>query len=225
MIGPTGRPREGNRLWLVMRIGQGPRWWMPFVVGLILMVSGAIAIIAMALDLKAMHPPGQPGHTGSYFYAPPQLDEKVATWKAYWEPVDGGVHAGSSPLAILVLTLILDFAIFIPGYVLATVSLLGHKYKRTDSPRLHATIRSAALFILLVAVLDLTENFIILYLVGGYWSEPGRQTGPLDVALHWITGAKWTLVAAVVGVVVLLLGISFRGRRKPLDDARASPLR
>ena len=209
MTSPTKRRSAEDRLRGVLRLGQGPRWGISLLFGLVLMVVGATGIIVLGIDLKTMHPPGQPGYTLAHFYGPPDLDVKVDNWSDYWEDLADQTPS-SSPLAIAMLTWIVDFTVFIPGYLLAALTVFGQSLKRSKAGhRLKIIFLIATLLILIVTVLDLSENFISLYLVSAYWSEPGRQPGPLDVVLQWITGTKWTLVAAVfLAAVCALLFIS-----------------
>jgi hypothetical protein len=184
----------------VLKLGQGPRWRIPVLLGLGLGVLGGAGILLLSKELKTMHPPGETGYTLGHFFGPPNLHNKVATWKAYWD-LDTHSHS-TSPLLLGALIMSLDFILFIPGYVFAALAVLGQALTRW---RWKHTFMIAALLILVVAVLDVIENSIMLYLVAHYWNR--GQRGPLDVALGWITKVKWTfaILVSLVAVPALLL--------------------
>ncbi|MGH2555265.1 MAG: hypothetical protein ACRDHO_06070, partial [Actinomycetota bacterium] len=198
---------------------------------------------ALTKQLKAMHVPGQNGWGVQGFIGGSHLDQAVCQWKGFWDPAslpdslpasfpaslcaaDAGPNEALvsqatqaryvSPLWLATLFMILDFALFIPAYIVATVLVMArnHHALSSDWPRLSGWARRTAPLILVVAALDIIENSLTLLLVHDYWNQVGRARGWMDSALGMVASLKWVLGLFVILVVLLLALVRWKDSRQ-----------
>jgi hypothetical protein len=165
---------------------------------------------ALVRQLKAMHLPGETGRGVQGFIGGSHLDLAVRQWHGFWASPDPLIrHATTqryvSPLWLATLTMIIDSAMLVTGYVVTTLVVMARNAKKIGAvrPHLQPILPFCAVLILVVGGLDLVENILTIVLLPGYWH--GTHTR------NWIDGVvgvaasfKWGFGLIVIGAVLLL---------------------
>src|SRR5690242_7512287 len=107
------------------RLGTCRYWWVPLAIALSFLFAGGAALTALSRQLGAMHVPGATGRGPQGFLSSSQLDLATRGWVEFWNS-GGRIQARFvSPLWLTHLYFLLDYLLFIPSYVVATVVVMA----------------------------------------------------------------------------------------------------
>jgi len=197
-------------------------------VAIVLLLAGQAALTSLSKQLAAMHLPGVTGRGPQGFVGSSHLDLAVRQWKEFWDASGSGQRPNISPpfvspLWLARLFMILDYLLFIPGYLVGTWVIVARNRATLRASKqagcgplatrshLERLLLVTALCVSLTVLFDCLENALTLVLVGRYWSG-GHQRSWLDATLTVATNAKWLLGGLVILFLLILAVARWRDR-------------